>query len=690
MKSHDSGYSLPQTGPARLRNALLGKARDLHDPSIHHKLSLIAFLAWVGLGADGLSSSCYGPEEAFRALGEHRWLALVLVAATSVTIFVISYTYSKIIEQFPHGGGGYIVATNLLGEKAGVVSGCALLVDYILTITVSVAGGGDALFSLLPISLHSWKVPVEYGAILILILMNLRGLKESVSLLIPVFLLFIATHVVLMGGGILFHLPEVANVARSAQTGYHAGAAQLGALGLFLVFLRAYSLGGGTYTGIEAVSNAVGILREPRVETGKRTMLYMALSLSLTAGGLLFCYLLINVQPIEGQTLNAVLANALAGGIKLSKLPVGAWFVTVTMASEAVLLLVAAQTGFIDGPRVMSNMASDSWLPRRFSALSNRLTMQNGILLIGVAALGLLAYTQGSIQILVVMYSINVFVTFTLSQIGMMRHWLDTRKTEPFWKRRLAVHAVGFILCFSILLVMAVEKFTQGAWVTVLITASCIALCICIRRHYHAVAAQLAKISEAFKDLPILMQETNSVAPATGPRRTAAMLVGRFDGPGMHLLLSVLRLFPNTFNRIVFISVGVIDSAFFKDEAHVEQTEKKYMDNLNRYVDLARKLGFEAEAAYMAGTDVVASCSDLCLRIAKENGPTVFFAGELLFEQPRWFHRFLHNETAYAIQQQIRFAGLSMVIMPLLIPRMRKDKGELARTAIGTVPARVS
>ena len=152
----------------KIRRKLIGAPRNIQDTSIFHKISLIPVLAWIGLGADGLSSSAYGPEEAFRALGEHTYLALFLALATALTVFIISYAYSRIIEHFPTGGGGYIVATHTLGEKAGVVSGCALLVDYMLTITVSIASCGDALFSFLPMHLHPYKLSFEVFLIFVL------------------------------------------------------------------------------------------------------------------------------------------------------------------------------------------------------------------------------------------------------------------------------------------------------------------------------------------------------------------------------------------------------------------------------------------------------------------------------------------------------------------------------------------
>src|SRR5437870_6434659 len=161
----------------KLRQIVFGKARDLSDPEVFHHISLVAFLAWVGLGADGLSSSAYGPEEAYRALGSHSHLAIILAAMTAVTIAVISTAYANLIEYFPGGGGGYLVATKLLGSRVGVVSGCALLVDYVLTITVSIANGCDQIWSFLPLSLLHYKLIAEIIIIILLVVLNLRGMK---------------------------------------------------------------------------------------------------------------------------------------------------------------------------------------------------------------------------------------------------------------------------------------------------------------------------------------------------------------------------------------------------------------------------------------------------------------------------------------------------------------------------------
>jgi amino acid transporter len=445
---------------SRIKRAVLGPPRDVKDPQTYHAISLVALLAWVGLGADGLSSSAYGPDEAFRALGQHTYLAVALAAATAVTVLVISIAYAQIIRRFPFGGGGYVVASELLGPRWGVASGSALLIDYVLTISVSIAGGADQVFSVLPAEWHRWKLLVEASVIGVLILLNLRGVKESVTVLAPIFGLFLVTHAILIVGGLATHLGGVPRVAGEVSAGFSSGLSTLGAAGLFAVFVRAYSMGAGTYTGIEAVSNGLQIMREPKIETARKTMTLMAISLAVTAGGILILYLLFGVHPAAGKTMNAVLLVSFAGGLVIGGVRVGYGFVVLALAAEAALLFVAAQAGFIDGPRVMSSMATDSWLPHRFAQLSSRLTIADGVLLMGVAALATLVYTRGSLTALVTMYSINVFVTFSLSQLGMVRYWLTHR--EPGRGKGLWIHGIALGLCASILCGVVYEKFALG------------------------------------------------------------------------------------------------------------------------------------------------------------------------------------------------------------------------------------
>lgn len=647
----------------RIRKIIFGAPKLIKDPQLFHKMSLIPVLAWVGLGADGLSSSSYGPEEAFRALGSHTYLAILLGLATALTVFIISAGYSRIIEHFPHGGGGYVVATKLLGERAGVVSGCALLVDYVLTIAISIAAAGDALFSFLPLSTHFLKVPTGCFLISLLLILNFRGVKESVLALTPIFLLFVLTHLVLIGGGLIGHAGQLPETLHTAAADFSAGWSTLGATGLLLIFIHAYSLGGGTYTGIEAVSNGLSIMREPHVRNGKRTMLYMAVSLAFTASGLLLCYLLWDLSPADGKTMNAVFAEKFFGGGSW-----GATLVVLTLLSEGAILVVAAQAGFVDGPRVLANMAIDSWVPRRFAALSDRLTIQNGIMLMGGAALVALLYTHGDVRHLVVMYSINVFITFSMTEFAMCRFYLGGRREHPDWKRKISIHVVGLSMCVTILVVTVFEKFLEGGWLTLLITGACIACCFWIRGHYRTVRRHFVQLERDLRPIESTPPVSDASSLALSPDEpTAVVLVGGYSGLGVHTILHIHRSFPNYFKNLVFVSVAVVDSGAFKGRDELDALRAHTEEDLQKYVALSRRLGFAATARSAIGTEVVQEAVKLCQSVAAEFSRCVFFSGQIVFQKHRWYQPILHNQTAFAIQRKLQWHDMTMVILPIRV-----------------------
>ncbi|HYM20357.1 MAG TPA: APC family permease [Candidatus Kapabacteria bacterium] len=649
----------------KIKHTVLGAPRNLRDPKVFHSISLIAFLAWVGLGADGLSSSAYGPDESFRALGTHTYLAVALALATAFTVFIISYAYSRLIEHFPSGGGGYIVASHLIGPRFGVISGSALLVDYVLTISVSIASGADQIFSVLPPEWAQWKLLVETSTIFLLLLLNLRGVKESVTILMPIFLIFLLSHAIMIFVGLFSHVPEIGRVTTEVTTGFSKGLSSLGFMVLFGIFIKAYSMGAGTYTGIEAVSNGLQIMREPKIHTARKTMLYMSLSLAITAGGILICYLLFRVSPVEGKTMNAVLSENFAGSWMIGTFPIGQVFIWIVLGSEAALLFVAAQAGFIDGPRVMANMAGDSWLPHRFTSLSDRLTMQNGVILMAGAAIVTLLITGGDVSTLVLMYSINVFATFSLTEIGMVRFWYKGRHEHHDWSKKIVIHVIGLTLCLSILVVNIIEKFLVGGWVTLVVTVALILFCFWIRKHYDDVKNNVKKLDDLLADIPLPDATTIPEMKPNAP--TAVMLVGGYGGLGLHTLLSIQRLFPNSFKNVIFVSAGVIDSVRLKGAEEVEQLQKKTEEDLAQYVNLAHKLGFASEARSGVGIEVVDEVRKICLELAREYPRSIFFASKLIFEKEHWYQRLLHNETANQIQRRLQFDGLNSMILPVRI-----------------------
>jgi amino acid transporter len=645
--------------PVRLWRLVVGAPKQVRDPNIFHKLSLIPILAWIGLGADGLSSSSYGPEEAYRALGSHTYLAVFLGLATALTVFIISAAYSRIIEKFPYGGGGYLVASRMLGDRVGVVSGSALLVDYVLTITVSIAACTDALFSFLPLAWQPFKLVTSCGLVILLIVLNLRGIKESITILTPIFATFVITHIVLIVDGLFTHVGQMGPLVSGLRGNISSDLATLGGMGLLVLFLHAYSLGGGTYTGIEAVSNGLQIMREPRVQTGKRTMFYMAASLAITAGSLFLLYSLFSVIPEQGRTLNAVLAGEI-----FHDWPLGELIAFITIVSEGALLLVAAQTGFVDGPRVMSNMAVDSWFPHRFAALSQRLTLDNGTILMGFGALALLLYTGGSVSAMVVMYSINVFLTFTLSQAGMTRLSWKERRHDRHWGNHIALHLVGFVVCLTILGVTITTKFGEGGWLTLVITTLVVLVCTLIRNHYRTVSREMNQF-DGLIDLPA--SGPMNTAPPDPRERTAVQLVSGYSGFGIHTFISIIRTFPSTYKNIVFVSVAVIDSGHFKGPDEVRALEESVRDSLKKYVTAARRMGFSATYRMKTGTDVVETAVGLCNEISREFPHSVVFSGQLTFRLEKFYHRMLHNETAFAIQRRLQWDGITSVILPIRI-----------------------
>ncbi|MEK7873814.1 MAG: amino acid transporter, partial [Chloroflexota bacterium] len=284
--------------------------------------------------------------------------------------------------------------------------------------------------------------------------------------------------------------------------------------------------------------------------------------------------------------------------------------------SEGALLVVAAQAGFIDGPRVLANMAVDSWMPHRFSALSDRLTTQNGIVLMGAASLAALLYTLGDVRHIVVMYSINVFLTFSLSLGGMAIYHLRARDKKERWIRRTALFVTGFVLCGTILAFTVMEKFLEGGWITLLVTGSVVLLCFLIRGHYRAVSAKIAELPEGEEEgLPA------APSPAEGldlGKPTAAILVAGYGKLGIRTVKGIFDHFPGHFAGVVFLTVGVVDSGAFKGgenalaslREHAEETAKKY-------VALANRLGLPADYRFGLGTDVAEEAEKLCLGVAR-------------------------------------------------------------------------
>jgi hypothetical protein len=442
-------------------------------------------------------------------------------------------------------------------------------------------------------------------------------------------------------------------------------------MGTIFIILKAYSMGAGTFTGIEAVSDGMPILREPKVITARRTMTLMAISLSFIVLGLMVAYSLYNVQISSHKTLNAVLFD----NITAHWAPF--WskgFIITTLVSEGALLFVAAQTGFIDGPRIMANMAIDHWFPKKFAALSDRLVTMNGVLLMGSAAIIIMIISKGSVALLVVLYSINVFITFSISQLGMVRHWWVSRDKLKHWKRRISVNGIGFFLTSFILISVTVIKFGQGGWITLVFTGLFVLLAINIKRHYFQTTTRLQKLRlSAYADLKVALDQlpcnerVNTPVEFNPDGKTAIILVSGFGGTGLHTFLRINENFKGMYKNFIFIRVGIINSKIYKGSEELAHFKMTVKEDGEKYVKIANQFGFYGKSIWTIGTDPVNEVYRIVKKLMPKLSNPTFFGGQLVFAKTFYLSQLLHNHTIFSIQKRFFKFGVPIVIFPIKI-----------------------
>ena len=651
--------------PRRILRLVLGSWRDPLDRTTRQKSQLAALLAWAGLGANGISAACYGPEKAFLALGGHSELGPLLALIMVVSVAVIALAYGQMFELFPNGGGSYRVASQLLGSHYGLVAGAALLIDYVLAIGVSVAGGTDAMFSLLSIEAQAYKLPVEFALTLLLIVLNLRGLRVAVWSLFPIALAFAIVHVVLIVYGVGVKAPRLSGHLFLALSNTAELSRATGWLAVAALLVRAYGLGGSTFSGMEAIANNVNLLAEPRIKTGRITMLYVAATLAFTAGGLVLLYSLWDIQPSPGQTLNAATFRAMLPGLGLGG-AAGNALVWLTLALEAAILLVAANSVFIFAPSLLANMASDSWLPHQFRNLSVLLVRQNGIVFVGACALAILAWTRGDLGLLIVFYSINVFLGLALAKAGLVRHWWSLRGTSRYWLPRSVIATLGLAVAAGILAVTLTEKFFEGGWKTVCLTLLVIAVCIVVRRHYDWIDRRRREMDRLFA---LARRELDTLRPIELRQDggTAVLLATDHWGPAIHTLLWVQRLFPGQFRNVVLVSVVEVDAGA---AGAVEGLAKRTFVRdaaMTQLEGFCSKCGLTAKRVVGFGTDPVKELERLLKQTVASEPGCVCFANKLILPPGRRLAEWLHNQTAFALQRRLHAEGIPLMILPVRI-----------------------
>ncbi|HYN63258.1 MAG TPA: APC family permease [Candidatus Limnocylindrales bacterium] len=508
---------------ARIRSFLIGQPIS-SEREEHERLTKVKALAVFS--SDNISSSAYATEEMMRVLvvagiGAFS-LVMPLTLVIVVVLAIVATSYRQTIRAYPNGASSYIVASDNLGAPAGLVAAGALLIDYTLTVAVSVSAGVAAITSIVP-DLYEQKVILAVAIVVLLTLGNLRGVRESGTIFMaPTYL-----YIVVVLGMIAFGLVGVATGFVPPYTPppeWLAAETAAGgsALGLLLI-LRAFSSGAVALTGVEAVSDGVPAFKPPEWRNARTTLTWAAILFAVLFVGisLLVSALGILPDPDEKQTVLSILARHLTGD---------GWFLILVQVSTALLLTLAANTSFADFPRLSSFLARDGFMPRQFGFRGDRLAFTTGIVALALVAIVLLVAFEASVTALIPLYTLGVFVAFTLSQGGMVRRWWSRR--EPGWRRGLAINGLGATTTGAIVLIVAISKFTGGAWLVMIMIPLLVALMWAIHVHYRRLEQAIAP---------------RSLVAAARPARAPLVIVpiARLDQPSIEALSFARSIAPD-------------------------------------------------------------------------------------------------------------------------------------------------
>lgn len=618
--------------------------------------------AWVAVGACGLASVSFGPEQSFRALGGSDHLMLFLAVLTGVAILLVSLTYFRVTELFPKGGGGYAMATTLLGQRVGLLAGAALLVDYVLMVALGISASTHLMFSFLPPFAYEYRVWVSGALMIALMMYHIQGRQLNLRPFKILFVLFLIAHLVMILVGFSDHFEDIDQVIKDSVKATKDDVSSMGWLAVLAIFARGFFLGGGTFTGVEAASDTVQQTRYRQSSENRRKMLvYVACALAFAASSLSVLYLLWGVRVEPTMALNGVLFERVFTtlGWDWQYVILG---LLVMLGLETAVLLLSAHVGFVMGPRVLSTMAIDSWLPHQFRYLSNRFVTKNGIVLMGGMAFLAIVLSRAQVDLLLVLFSINVFIVFSLSMLGLCVYWLKNRNHPRFLKGVLS-SALGFVVSVSILLGTIVTQFFQGGWITMLITAIVVAVCLQVKKHYRETKEKIAKIDEVFA----LAQYGSEHSPPEMIEHgnTAVFIVGNSRGGGLHALLWVQRMFPNHFQNFVFMNAPTVDSKAYGGREALEAMRVDASVSLNYFVNFCKSHGLRAKSYLAFGTDAVEELGKLAGQVAQDHPNAIFFTSKLVFETENIFTRLLHNQAALELQRRLHNAGQQMVILPM-------------------------
>lgn len=478
-----------------LKRLLIG--RPLKSTELgEQKLSKTKALAI--LSSDALSSVAYGPEQILIVLvtlgAAALWYSLPIAVGILILLIALILSYRQIIYAYPRGGGAYMVSRENLGADFGLIAGGSLLVDYILTVAVSVSAGADAITSAFPI-LHDHKVAIAVAFVLLITLLNLRGITESASILAYPVYLFVFALIIMIGVGLF----NIGSGVVPAENHTSIGTPVAG-ISLFLL-LKAFASGSSALTGVEAISNAIPNFRDPAPKNAAKTLVSMGLILAVLFSGITFLAYYYGITPSARETVVSQIASQTFGRN---------WMYYFIQGTTALILVFAANTGYSAFPLLAVNLARDKYLPRMLSNRGDRLVFSNGIVTLGVAAIILILIFKGNTEHLIPLYAVGVFIPFTLAQTGMMLKWL--REKPANWVTKFIINTIGTFICFIVTMMFFITKLTQ-VWPVFIFLPIIIILFHQIRKHYEAVGEQL-RIQEAASALPI--QGNIIVLPVSG------------------------------------------------------------------------------------------------------------------------------------------------------------------------------
>jgi amino acid transporter len=600
-----------------------------------------------------------------RPSGGNRSILVVAGLATLVTLGVLALAYTRMVAHFPHGGGGYTAAKHVVSERLALVSGVALVFDAGFNVAVSVVTCVNAAAAVLPPAWSAARLPTAVGLVFLLALLNLRGVKESVAVLIPILAAFVGSHVLVLGAGIAVRAGTLPAAIAPVATDLQHLAREQGALGALGTALRAYALGGAIYTGLEAISNGVPILREPKVRSARRTMLLLAGIPAILITVILTGYVLYDVRPVGDQPMNAILFEHVAAQLgtgTLSRLAV-----TVPLLAEAALLVMAAQTGFVDGPRILGALATDRYLPRRLSRLNGRLAPAPGILVIAAIALVATAGTGARLEPLIAVFVTSVFVTFTISQWAMLRHALRRRLERAGWRGDAALHGVALTLC-AVILAGSIASWKVGAAIALALIFATVTLALVIRRRYDAMARAVTQLAEEVAP-PVV--PPHQQAPVVSAERLVAhdvpiavLVVGERTAFA-RVVLSWLARVPVGIGGIVLASVSLLDAEAVQSEDRLRELEAGRRRDLDRIAEDVRRSGLPVAIELRRGADLLETAAALVTGLMRGRPAPSVVVGFRSTPDTSGVDPLLRDDLAVRLQARLQRDGVPMVVVSI-------------------------